>query len=435
MSRRKRGRTNPPKQPARRDESADAGSDALSLEYGGGELPSGLRLEIGVAAMPVGFEFVQPQAAPHADPAAQDHDPQQADLLLDAADAAPGMPAETGLASDRVAPFDADTLIAIAAVSASDDAPADLPAEQPHRRAAPPMRPLGLRFADARSALGLTTDDAAKRLRIPSPVLVDIEAERFQALGALIYARGYLRSYARLLELPEIVAAEAIAICAQSEPELQPTATTQHRAFAPRLATPALYALLTILLVVPVALQLYQRSHAPDPANAPAETAAAPSAREVPLDAPPQPASTPGPADVSATATAPGNGEELAATPQPAAPAPPVPSPASEPVLASLAPMPTRTPPTAGQHVLLKLAESSWVELTGADGSRIEYAMLPGGSAREYQVAGRASLRIGNIRGATLTIDGKPVDLAEFARANVARVSLGGDAAMAVPAQ
>jgi cytoskeleton protein RodZ len=94
-------------------------------------------------------------------------------------------------------------------------------------------------------------------------------------------------------------------------------------------------------------------------------------------------------------------------------------------MLASLAPMPTRTAPASGQHVRLQLAESSWVELTGADGSRIEYAMLPGGTTREYQVAGRASLRIGNIRGATLSVDGRPVDLSSYARANVARVSLG----------
>jgi cytoskeleton protein RodZ len=95
--------------------------------------------------------------------------------------------------------------------------------------------------------------------------------------------------------------------------------------------------------------------------------------------------------------------------------------------MASLAPMPasTDTPAITGQRVALHLAEASWVELIGADGSRIEYSMLPAGTAREYQVAGKASLRIGNTRGASLVIDGSPLDLAPFSHANVARVALG----------
>jgi cytoskeleton protein RodZ len=84
------------------------------------------------------------------------------------------------------------------------------------------------------------------------------------------------------------------------------------------------------------------------------------------------------------------------------------------------------SPARAGaQRVSLKLNQSSWVELVGAEGSRIEYAMLPAGTSREYQIAGKATLRIGNIRGATLAIDGRAVDLAPFTRSNVARVSLG----------
>jgi cytoskeleton protein RodZ len=86
--------------------------------------------------------------------------------------------------------------------------------------------------------------------------------------------------------------------------------------------------------------------------------------------------------------------------------------------------MPSRSPAAVGQRVLLKLAESSWVELIGADGSRIEYAMLPAGTAREYQVAGKASLRIGNTRGASLSVDGKELDLPSYSRGNVARVNL-----------
>jgi cytoskeleton protein RodZ len=112
--------------------------------------------------------------------------------------------------------------------------------------------------------------------------------------------------------------------------------------------------------------------------------------------------------------------------------------------MASMAPTaaPAATPPPAApapkpgaQHVVLKLAESSWVELVGADGSRIEYAMLPAHTVREYQIAGRAMLRIGNIRGARLEVDGNEVDLQPLAHANVARVNLGEGAVAPVERQ
>nr|HET7858246.1 RodZ domain-containing protein [Caldimonas sp.] len=122
---------------------------------------------------------------------------------------------------------------------------------------------------------------------------------------------------------------------------------------------------------------------------------------------------------------------------EPQATAAPVPTPV-RPVMASMAPLPespVETPvqaaaPLAGRKVVLHLAQPSWVELTGAEGRRIEYALLPAGTVREYTIAGSANLRIGNSRGATLSVDGTAVDLAAHSRSNVARVELG-----AVPAE
>jgi len=194
-------------------------------------------------------------------------------------------------------------------------------------------------------------------------------------------------------------------------------------AYGPRVAV------LTLFVVVPALSFVYQRAQLP-PREPKLERLDGTVSSEVAM--PESPVATPEP---SMPPREDGTGASVAsAAPRPEAPAPaPVESPsdAQQPVMASIAPLASAPAPVASvaapnaQHVALKLAESSWVELTGADGSRIEYAMLPANTSREYQVAGKAMLRIGNIRGARLEVDGKTVDLQAFAHANVARVSLG----------
>jgi cytoskeleton protein RodZ len=424
MSRRKRGRAQPPQaKPMHKGDAPESRmDDPLRLKHGGAELSSALRLEIGVDPAPVAL----------AAPDDIQYPPEELDLFAappeanasDEAHAAAIPEAEAGAGSQ------------VDAVAFAVEAAASEPA--PRVDPAPAARALGLRFADARTVLGLSREDAARRLRVPFSVVADIEAERYDALGPPIYARGYLRSYARLVQLPEAAVASVLAgLVEQPEQPLQPALSAQPRPLAPRFATPALYALLTLLLVVPVAVQLYQRSRLPDTRSS-VDTAAA--QREVPLES-----RTAATIDPLATSLAAGTSDSSpagdgSAPPDAAGPSgqdaaseradvDPRPAPpqahSAEPVLASLAPMPARAPAATGQHVLLKLAESSWVELIGADGSRIEYAMLPAGTAREYQVAGKASLRIGNTRGASLSVDGKELDLAAFSRGNVARVNLG----------
>jgi len=312
----------------------------------------------------------------------------------------------------------------------------------------------GTRIAALRTEKGYTVEDVSRRLRVPASVVSDIEAERFQSLGPPVYARGYVRSYARLVGMPDAAVAP-ILVELEAAPALMPALPNPTRTSMPsRLATPALYALLTVLLVVPAAVQVYQRSLAPsvgDPANSTTavETGGAATVESAPGAAPvagnpsPGPAQAPDPGYGFEETTPPSEASTAGSAPATAKPAPPVAQPVAqvggapvpappvaarpEPLAASLAPLSSgaqRIPGTV-QRVWLKLSQSSWVELTGTDGSRIEYAMLPAGTVREYQISGKALLRIGNVTGADLRVDGRSVDLASYARANVARVSLG----------
>nr|WP_086941240.1 RodZ domain-containing protein [Thaumasiovibrio occultus] len=55
----------------------------------------------------------------------------------------------------------------------------------------------------AREAMGLTQDDVAKRLRLRTSVIQDIEANRFNQEKVSTFMRGYIRSYAKCVQLDE----------------------------------------------------------------------------------------------------------------------------------------------------------------------------------------------------------------------------------------
>jgi len=63
------------------------------------------------------------------------------------------------------------------------------------------MPALGEQFRAAREARGLSLSEVAEQIRIRSVYLGEIEAENWAAIGAPVYVRGFLRTYARFLGL------------------------------------------------------------------------------------------------------------------------------------------------------------------------------------------------------------------------------------------
>lgn len=70
------------------------------------------------------------------------------------------------------------------------------------------MPALGQRFRAAREARGLSLPEVAEQIRIRSVYLAAIEEENWNKIGAPVYVRGFLRTYARFLGLD---AEEAVA--------------------------------------------------------------------------------------------------------------------------------------------------------------------------------------------------------------------------------
>ena len=62
---------------------------------------------------------------------------------------------------------------------------------------------VGQRLREARTRRKMTVERVAKELHLDVPVIQAIENGDRAAMPAPIFVQGYIRSYARLLELPE----------------------------------------------------------------------------------------------------------------------------------------------------------------------------------------------------------------------------------------
>ena len=92
------------------------------------------------------------------------------------------------------------------------------------------MGQIGNTLREARLRLGLSLADAQKATKIRGRYLEALEQERFAMLPAAAYARGFLRSYAELLELdPEPLLQELIPALAELEPPPPPPPPTHRR--------------------------------------------------------------------------------------------------------------------------------------------------------------------------------------------------------------
>lgn len=230
------------------------------------------------------------------------------------------------------------------------------------------MPPLGERFRAAREARGLTLSDVAEHIRIRSVYLAAIEDENWSAIGAPVYTRGFLRTYARFLGLdPEEAVAEFSGHAASAE---QPSAVapggppkTNYLADeAPTAAQRALSPLIWIASAVAVVLIAFIVYN------------------EAVLRARHLASTLPSYSPVAANSVAPEG------SPSPAASEPPSPTP--EP-----------------SSLEVRVSAPSWLRVQ-VDGNVSMEGTFPAGTVREFH--GKvARLRIGNAGGVEIIVDGK----------------------------
>jgi hypothetical protein len=118
--------------------------------------------------------------------------------------------------------------------------------------AAPAERSLGARLRAARQARGMGLAEAAAALHAPVRIIEAIEADDLDRMGAPVYSRGYLTSYARLLGLPQAVVDVALAQRVElTLPSQSALHVPRSRVVGDRLARMGAYLALTVSLVTP----------------------------------------------------------------------------------------------------------------------------------------------------------------------------------------
>ncbi len=280
---------------------------------------------------------------------------------------------------------------------------------------------LSQRLSAAREVRGWSRKDVADKLHLPSQIVGMIETEQYEPIGHGVYLRGYLTSYARLVDVPVAVVENVLRQHA-STPELVASGRVSHsRYLIDRYSGSALYVVLTGLIVVPFVM--FAMNMGSDVG-----------ARLTPLDVS-TPASAPANADVADAGKVATSGDTAATstvktgeTPVPATPAA-----SDSPLMASFTPFPNpssaqaeapQASAPASEQIRLSLNEASWVEIVDADGMRLEYATLPAGTIKTYASDKALDVRLGNTNGATLEVNGAPQDMTPYNRGNVAHFRL-----------
>lgn len=279
--------------------------------------------------------------------------------------------------------------------------------------------PPGLRLRQAREKAGWTTAQVAERLKLRTALVEAIEREDLAALGAPVFARGYIGSYASLVGLPADLVDQLLprAQTPIAAPQLHTGSSrvSHGRYMLDRYARRFVYVALTASIVVPVVL-LATRDNLPNP-----------SALLTPLDAP-----------LSETASVDGvdaSGErrrvELVGPP----------APTEHAVMASLTPFysqprstvpaPEAVEPVVASGLLLEVTGDSWVEVIGRDGTRLAHDLMRAGDQRQFDPTQVARVLLGNAGAVKVRLNGEDVNTEPFRRANVARFTVSSDGSLA----
>jgi cytoskeleton protein RodZ len=285
----------------------------------------------------------------------------------------------------------------------------------------------------AREALGLSLDEVAHDLHLSRDVVLALEEGDHERLGAPVFVRGHLRSYAKLLGLPENeVVRELDEI--ESEPEEFRTLSAQ-KEVKPGASLPNFVlwmSLVAVIVIAVVYLMLGDAGAPPDeiggrdfsttiaPEPAPPEMAepeqAEAAAEAMPADlAPDAVEQTVGggmpaePAVAAAVVAAPATATVQAPEAPPVAAAPIEATPIeATPIEAA----PTEAPPVAGlpTSLTLRFTEECWVEVSDAQ-RRLLYGLEKPGA--EVQLEGEPPFRIflGHAAGVTLELNGSPYEI------------------------
>lgn len=300
---------------------------------------------------------------------------------------------------------------------------------------------VGQELAAAREARGLALADVAQQLKFAPRQLEALEQEQFSALPGATFARGMVRSYARLLKLDPDPLVERIAGRFEV-PDSNRLAARYHQPVpfsdSARKSTFVYLGLSlgVLVLVGVVGYEWHQERQAAAKSKGTAVAKAAPKDRERDKERETKPRTAPVPAQV-AVAPAP--------TPAPAVAAAPVATEKSKSVTTVAVAPPAAVAPekpkavaqdkdkdkekpkvvSSGPHRLVIRTEGeAWIEIKDAADRMLVSSLNPPGSERVVRGKPPYQLVIGNASNVRVLYDDKLIDLAPHTRQDVARLTV-----------
>ncbi|QLI82784.1 helix-turn-helix domain-containing protein [Chitinibacter fontanus] len=271
--------------------------------------------------------------------------------------------------------------------------------------ASPSFLPAGRQLRAAREALGLTVEDVAGQLKLSRRQVQALEQEAFDELPSNLFIRGFVRNYARLVQidpaplidylanvLPGEAAQESPSSVSievgQSFPEMRSSTRSSSSTLI------VVVALLGVFLGVGGVYWYLQQPSTPEVAlpelNAP---------EAIPASAASEAATEVASSAVVATAQ-PQTSASVASKVEVTA------APLVSPIAASV---------VAGAAELSVVTESdSWVQIVDSTGSKVLSEIVRPGYERKVTGVAPFSVKVGNAPKTKLTIQGRPVDLSSY---------------------
>lgn len=274
----------------------------------------------------------------------------------------------------------------------------------------------------ARERAGLTQDDIAAKLKLAPRQIAAIESGDWDSLPERTFTRGFMRSYARIVGLdPAIVGLDRSPSQPNAGGELKPTpaaigeiAMDIERNSRPMIARWAVPLLLIAVLVAGVAYFQWGELLGIGGSIAAKSAATKPAAVTAPTEAP-TPTLTP-PLSSGSVITTPTASPSIVAN---NAATPPTPAVDTAATATSAAPA-ALLPAVAGEkRITITFRGKSWTEVRSKGDVIYSEASLPG--TREFNGVPPLSFIIGNASNVSLSIDGKPYDMSQITRNDVAR--------------
>lgn len=254
---------------------------------------------------------------------------------------------------------------------------------------APPS--VGEQLIAARERLNLSAGDVARQLRLQLRQVEALEANRFEALPGTTFVRGFLRNYARVVNLDP---AALLAAYESSRPQpatvdIQPP--SEQITFAQR-SVPRWVWGVAVALVVMIGAPLLIYALLTGEASVPPQAAA------------PTPPSTSMPAAEPLALPPPQEAAQSQTAPPPSEPAP--------------------TAAVARASIGLSFNGESWVEIRDRSGAKVFSQIGAAGSTHRVEGDPPFELVVGNAAHVRITYNDKPVDLTPYVKVNVARFTL-----------